>query len=243
MALTFRDVKGSPLSSAEVDENFRTLQDEVDAILPPPGVGIASITTTATTWTVHYTNATSDGPFPLPARPGFVYSFDWVPLTHYDLYEVFTVPDVGVYLVLQEGGYDSPTDFDPDQSNTDGPELQLMFGVPTLPKIPVTHVPSGDHTLVPADSGAYIRMEDDGVAVHVLHDDDFVEGDVITIRRVSGQVDILASDTVTVINLPSDCLPILRTAGSTATLIYVGADEWDLSGDLALAETTTTTGT
>lgn len=242
MALTFRDVKGSPLTSAEADANIRTLQGMIEDIVVPDGVGISSISVSGATFTVHYSNGNSDGPFPLPERPPFVWAFEWSSGTHYAQYEVFTVEDFGVYLVLQSGGYTAPTDFNPDESNTSGPLLALMFGVLPIPKIPVNHQPTGDYTLDPAtDAGIYLRMEDtDPVDVHVTSDPLWVEGDVITVRRVEGQVTFVADDTDVSIVPPADCLPILRTAGSTGTLIYTGGGVWDLSGDLALVSVTTT---
>lgn len=238
MALTFRDVKGAPLTSAEVDENFRTLQDAIDAFVSADGVGIASITVIGNQMTVHMTDATTQGPFPLPVA-AFTWREEFVGGTEYDAYDVFTVSDSGVYLVLQD--YTAATEFDPFVSNTNGPILSLMFGEVPIPKIPIVTVSGASKTPTPAEAGSYFRMTNASGADFIITDLAWDVGDVMTIRRVMGQVDIVAGDTDVSILLPSDCLPILRTAGSTGTLIYAGGGVWDLSGDLAQSGAATTT--
>lgn len=237
MALTFRDIKGSPLTAAEVDENFRTLDTAIDGFVSVPGVGVSSISIAGTQFFVHLTDATTQGPFPLPVAT-FQWRGDWVGGTTYEGYDVFSVPNDGVYLVLAE--YVAATEFDPTVSDTSGPLLSKMFGEVPIPKIPVVHVTGASHTADISEAGSYFRMENGSGAIFHVPSGDWVEGDVMTIRRVAGEVSIEGDTDVSVVP-PSDCSPILRTMGSTATLIFAGSGVWDLSGDLAL--TTTTTGT
>lgn len=235
MAIVYRDDKGSPLTPDEVDENFRTLAEAFDAFTAPAGRGIQSVTVSGNRMTIHLTDATTQGPFLLPAAY-FRWTDEFVGGTEYEAYDLFTVSGSGVYLVLR--AWTSATEFDPNASDTDGPFLALMFGIVPIAKIPVVHAP-GDYSVTASDAGAYIRLEDtDGGLVTVTADVEWEEGDVVTLHRVAGQVDISGATDV-IINVPADCLPTLRIAGSTATLINVGSDQWDLSGDLALASTTT----
>lgn len=239
MALVFRDEKGSPLTPEEVDENFRTLLAMVDGFVVPDGRGISSVTVAGNTFSIVLTDASTQGPFPLPERPAFEWRGEWVGGTDYDPWDVFTVEGDGVYLVQRE--YSAPTEFDPSVSDTDGPLLTLMLGIPPDAVMQVTHSSESERTLTTADAGSYIRFEDVGptdVLVQSEADQNWVEGNVITFRRAGGPVSFLADGTDVVIVPPIDCLPQLRTEGSTGTLVYVGGDVWDLSGDLLVTGTT-----
>lgn len=91
-----------------------------------------------------------------------------------------------------------------------------------------------DYTLVLSDgSNTYVRMNK-GTAVNLTVPPNssvaFATGCQIPIRAVgAGQVTVVAGVGVT-INSPETLK--LRKQGSTATLIKVGTNEWDLTGDL-----------
>lgn len=235
MAMTFRDTKGSALTSDEVDENFRTLQALIEAVTGTPGVGIASIVQTGSTISIHMTDASVLGPFVLP-KAAFTWRGDWEGGATYDPFDVFKVDDVGVFLVLR--AYEAPTEFDPDASDTDGALLSQMFGQAQLRRIPVTSV-TGDVFPTPADAGTYYRVT--GGNVFLTHDS-WEVGDIITVRRETTDVEFMADDSDITLIYPDDCIPQLRTTGSVATAICVATDVWAISGDLALAPLGTTTG-
>ena len=96
-----------------------------------------------------------------------------------------------------------------------------------------------EYTLVLADAGQYVRLDDgaatpNAVICHVPTNANvaFPVGTVITVRQVAGQVEVRGQGGVT-INTPETLL--LRAAGSTAQLVKVATNEWDLMGDLEAA--------
>lgn len=68
MTLTFRDVKGSNLTAAEVDENFRDVDGRITTMEenPPEAVSIDVIEVSGSTMTIVLTDASEQGPFELP---------------------------------------------------------------------------------------------------------------------------------------------------------------------------------
>lgn len=68
MTLTYRDVKGEPLTSAEYDANIRTLKALYDALVasPPEAISISHFVVTGSLLTIVMTNAVEHGPFILP---------------------------------------------------------------------------------------------------------------------------------------------------------------------------------
>src|SRR6185369_1063270 len=68
MVLVYRAVKGSPLTSDEVDGNFHDLDDRVSDIegSPPAANGIANIVVDGTQMTIYLDDATVLGPYTLP---------------------------------------------------------------------------------------------------------------------------------------------------------------------------------
>jgi hypothetical protein len=76
--------KGSNLTPTEVDRNFWDILVRLTAVEanPPTPISIASITTTATTFTVHLTNGATQGPFALPVAQ-FNLLGAWLPLHDY----------------------------------------------------------------------------------------------------------------------------------------------------------------
>lgn len=102
-----------------------------------------------------------------------------------------------------------------------------------LPLVPYTE----SHTLTGADIGKYLRMNSgSGINLTVPADtaSDPIEigSQVVICNSGAGQVTVVADSGVT-INTAQTLL--LRAQHSTATLIKVGANEWDLAGDLEAA--------
>jgi hypothetical protein len=92
---------------------------------------------------------------------------------------------------------------------------------------------TANKTLVLADAAAYLRMNlaiANTVTVPDAATAAFPIGTVVQIRQAgAGQTTIVASPGVTINS--AETLK-LRKQGSTAALIKVGANEWDLTGDL-----------
>lgn len=233
MAIILRSVKGSNLIADEVDGNFVDLDTRLTSVEtdPPEGVGVVGFVVTGSTFTVELSNGSEFGPYNLPTAV-FRWTGEYVPGTIYDPLDMFQVPDFGVYLVLQE--YEAPTEFDPAVENTDGPLLQLIFGIASPAVIPLVAM-DGSFTLTADQAGSYIRADAaTPVLVEVpLNAVTLIEvGSTYTIRQVgAGQVTIDPIGGVTV-NSPETLSA--RKEGSTLTLIKVETDEWDLSGDLEL---------
>ncbi|MEQ8307995.1 MAG: discoidin domain-containing protein [Hoeflea sp.] len=105
---------------------------------------------------------------------------------------------------------------------------------------PVTNVDINDqtasYTLVLADAGKYVRIDNasaNDLTVPPNSSVAFPVGTILTIRQVgAGQTTIVEGSGVTV-NTPETLK--LRKEGSTASLVKVATDEWDVTGDLELA--------
>lgn len=100
----------------------------------------------------------------------------------------------------------------------------------------VVSTKTGSYSLVLADAGGYIRM--DVATANVLtvpanSSQAFPIGTVIQVRQVGiGQTTIMAAAGVTITT--SETL-LLRKAGATCSLVKVGINTWDLTGDMELA--------
>lgn len=103
----------------------------------------------------------------------------------------------------------------------------------TAPIAVATH--ADNYTLVLADAGSYVRMSKataNTLTVPTNAVASFPVGAVIQLRQAgAGQTTIVAASGVTINT--SETLK-LRKQGSTASLIKVAANEWDLTGDLEL---------
>lgn len=103
----------------------------------------------------------------------------------------------------------------------------------TIPREIAVSTKGVNHVLILADAGTYVRM--DNAAANTLTVPDnatvpFPVGTVIQLRQVgAGQTTVVASAGVNVTT--SETLK-LRKAGSSAALIKVDIDVWDLTGDL-----------
>lgn len=106
----------------------------------------------------------------------------------------------------------------------------------TFPTAIPVNTQTGSYTLVSADAGRYVRMNStisNTLTVPPESSVPFPVGTVIQVRQVgSGQTTIVPGTDVT-INSPETLA--LRKSGSSAALIKVGADTWDLTGDLEAA--------
>lgn len=132
MAITYRTTgpwgagKGSNLTPTEVDTNFKTLKDEIDALTgsPPTAVGISNIEVIGTQMKIFLSDGTSYGPYTLPYVM-FHSRGDWAPDTLYSTLDLITVPQKGLYLVNKD--HESGDEFDPDLVVDGVPAYSLVF--------------------------------------------------------------------------------------------------------------------
>lgn len=70
MTITYRAIKGAPLTAAELDGNFEDLDGRIVDLVdnPPTPVGIAAINVAGTMFTVELDDATVFGPFAIPTQ-------------------------------------------------------------------------------------------------------------------------------------------------------------------------------
>jgi acyl-coenzyme A thioesterase PaaI-like protein len=118
----------------------------------------------------------------------------------------------------------------PIQTQLDGKEATI--GYTTARRDIEINTQTDDYTLVLGDAGKYIRMNKAtavDLTVPLNSSVAFPVGTQIVIRQVDAQVTVVATGGVT-INTAETLL--LRKEGSTASLIKVATDEWDLTGDL-----------
>jgi hypothetical protein len=239
MALTYRDEKGSNLTAAEVDANFRELEEAIADFVAPEGRGILSMSVVGDQLYVNLTDATQIGPYTLPTV-AYRWRDEWAAGTEYEVYDFFSVAGDGVYLVLQE--YTSPEDttegpatFDPSVENTEGPLLEKMFGTPSNGPI-LFAFETGDFTLGADHFGRYVRTNSASpvtVSIDLEANSGIAEGQITSFRQYgAGQINFAGLDTSIIINTPETLTS--RKQGSTVTLVYLGGDEYDLAGDLEL---------
>jgi hypothetical protein len=246
MALVLRSEKGSPLTSNEVDGNFTFLKGLIDEFVAPAGVGVQNISVAGDKMTFHLTDGTTRGPFQIPTST-MSWKDEYVPGTAFKVLDIFTVEGDGVYMVLID--HTAPDPFDPLYAIGGEPAYQKIFGFDITPSslVPVYHSPF-DWQVDSGSSGAYIRMEAPGPADVILpfdEDEALPEGFTCAVRGAgTGPYAIRFRDLTTeeagvtdhpvgVINVPTGFTTTLRDVGSSATLIKVGTNEWDLAGDLA----------
>jgi hypothetical protein len=95
---------------------------------------------------------------------------------------------------------------------------------------------TASYSLTTAEAGAYVRMNvasANNLTVPTNASQAIPVGAVIQVRQVgAGQTTLVAASGVT-INTPETLK--LRAQGSSASLVKVGTNEWDLTGDLELA--------
>ena len=109
-------------------------------------------------------------------------------------------------------------------------DASLLTNIPYEPT--TIYTDANNHVLILSNAGNYIRMTNGSSSTLTVPTNAsvaFVIGTEIDIHRAAGAVTVVASGGVTVNTAET---LILRKTHSTATLIKVGADEWDLVGDL-----------
>lgn len=251
MPLVLRQDKGANLTAAEVDGNFTFLQGLIEDLQlhGTPGVSVVSFTVTGGTFRVNLSDGSNLGPYPLPIAM-FRWTEEWQANTDYSQLDFFSVTGVGLFFVVAD--HTSGVTFDPNQTTgapNYNPVLVKVFGyISPQTLLPVGNTDEDFYTISESDNGSYLRFTSDTpVTVYVPANDLFAipTGFSMTLRQAgAGQITLFplgdASTEGTeggvappVVNTPESLSS--RTQHSTITLAKVAADEWDLSGDIALA--------
>jgi hypothetical protein len=129
MAIVLRSVKGSPLTSDELDGNFTTLETQV-AAKAAQGVGIASVTMVSNT-TMQF-QMTDHSYLPPITLPSAAYRFvgNWLPSTPYLVNDTFNAGGNGYVVLVQ---HTSATSFDPNATDGSAHNLYgLYFGATSV---------------------------------------------------------------------------------------------------------------
>jgi hypothetical protein len=140
--------KGGNLSAAEVDDNFWALAQAIFDLQNDPATpnGIASIAVSGTQMTITLHDGTVLGPYTLPVLT-FRWRGEWLPSTIYEVLDVFTVANVGIFMV--QIGHTSGTAFDPALAVDGAPALLQLFGavdasLSSLPDVLLTNLQDQD---------------------------------------------------------------------------------------------------
>lgn len=122
------------LPSLSVDRNFWDLDQRIDALENPASdpKAITSVTSTDGTFTVHYNDASTDGPFALPF-PTFTVLGPWTPLTLYSQPGSFVTFGGKTYLI--EYPHTSAATFDAGANDGLGHDFYSLVPFPDLPLI------------------------------------------------------------------------------------------------------------
>jgi hypothetical protein len=119
--IVYRQVKGSPLTIAELDGNFEYLDDRVQILEDDQTTGgnrqIDYIEQVGNSLIVHYDDATTDGPFDLGTLQ-LLFRGEWQVSTLYSVYDVITAGGA-TYMVLF-GHTSDDTSFDPGANDGEG---------------------------------------------------------------------------------------------------------------------------
>lgn len=136
MPWTFRNTTGGnpgvnrELTVEEFDGNTLMAKDSIEDLEGQSGKQIDEITWTGTSITVVYTDATTDGPIPLPVAT-FNPSGPWLNDTPYAYLDVVTVHGQGIFVcMVAHTSPPTPEEFDPaagdGNSDSDGEDLLWM---------------------------------------------------------------------------------------------------------------------
>lgn len=222
-----------PLTAAEADGNVQTLRAAVQDLIDNPveGVSVSNITVSGRQLTFHMSDTTTKGPFTLPiAYPRW--RGEWEAAGSYAVFDIVTATGNGTFLVAQD--HTAAATFDPNASNVDGP-LYIQIAEPASGGGVAAVVAISDSmlTLDASHGGKYLRVTSSGLDV-TIPPGLYADGTEIIFRQtVAGYITIFEGSGV-VINVPTGFYAGSDFLGATITMKHIGADEWDIYGDLGV---------
>lgn len=239
--LTYRLVKGSPLTEAEFDGNVHNLDDRM-VVVEAATVGAVHVVDAQINTAGHLELILSDSTVidagPMPVGGSFAASFKgvWTPLTFYHQNDLFTAPSSNwLGAVLRD--HTSASTF--SWGANDGMGHDYYAVVIPLAAAPTTVTFSATtHTLTLDDVNTYIRTTGDSTAhfIDVTIPTNAsvpipIDSDIHFRQSSDDQIVFMPSGGVT-LNFPDDAHPVTAVRGAVVTLKKVGTNEWDLFGRL-----------
>ena len=239
MPLTFRTSgdwgagKGANLVAAEVDDNFWFLYELIISVQESAaaGVGIDFITQdTATSFTFHMTDHTTQGPFEIPLSV-WNWTGEWQAANLYVVNDIFYY-NATIYRVVYD--HTSDTSFDPNAVDSGHALYSKML---ELIGATVQTISADTWTPTLTDAFTYNRFTNAHACEITVPLDaaiPFPIGTEINGRQASTGVVTIVGDSGVIINSQYNCVDATEGEGSTFTVKKVDTDEWDLFGLLAV---------
>lgn len=257
---------GTDLTASQVDTNFYNCKTAIEDLQdnPPEAISIDSISQSGNTITVHYTDASTDGPFTLPSVT-LNFRGAWAISTVYAVNDIVTSGG-STYLVIYAHTSSSGS-FDPGANDGLGHNYYGLLlsnpagGLPTggaagqvLTKTSSTDyaatwadpetvttiqtVSGTTHTLAAANVGRFHRCTNVlGCTVTVPENASvaIAIGSRFDFRGVAGPMTFIEQDTGVILNGREGNNNATDAQGAVASLIKIATNEWDLFGDLMQA--------
>jgi hypothetical protein len=235
MTITYRLVKGSPLTFAEEDGNFSDLNGRVSSLETARFANpIDTITVVGNQMTFHYTTAAGGGSdtVTLPTAQ-WNSRGNWQPSTVYAVNDL-VIEASNLYLV--KIAHTSPTSFDPGEQIGGQYVYQFIFG--PLGQTETVTLTAISYTLQGTDNLKYYRCTTHHTAgiVIIIPDDADVAIPIdseITFRQGADHL-IFQADTGATLNVPVGHHASTDHIGAVVTVKKVGAGTWDIFGALTV---------
>jgi hypothetical protein len=237
--ITYRLVKGSPITEAEYDGSLHNLDDRVvvnEAATASIVVPVDFEINTAGHLDVIMSNSTVIDAGAIPVAESFAQSYkgNWSPLTHYFENDLFKAPNsnwLGAVLI----DHTSASSF--DWGATDGMAHDLYaVAVPFSPAPTTVTLTSPAHTLTLDDINTYIRstsVDTAGSVIITIPTNASVPFPIDTDMHFCQRGDpITFSHPGVTLHFPADSIATTALVGAVVSLRKVGTDEWDLFGRL-----------
>lgn len=241
--ITYRLVKGSPITEAEYDGSLHNLDDRMTVVEGVAGSNAYptgfEINTAGHLDVIMSNSAVIDaGPLPSPNSLALAFKGQWQPSTLYQVNDLFTAPTsnwLGAVLVQ----HTSAGSF--DWAATDGFAHDLyMVLVPFSPAPVAKTLTDTAHTLTLDDINTYMRMtgtDTSGVTTITIPTNATVpipvDSDFHFRQCAADSLLFTAAGGVT-LNYPTDSHNNTDVIGAVVTLRKVATNEWDLFGKLQL---------
>ncbi len=235
--ITYRLIKGSPITEAEYDGSLHNLDDRVTVVEGVAGsnaypVGF-EINTAGHLDVIMSNSAVIDAGL-LPETGGIAVSFRgaWQPLTLYAVNDLFTAPNsnwLGVVLVA----HTSAATFDWGANDGFGHDFYAVL-VSFSPAPTPVDLSSATHTLTLDDVNTYTRSTNGGGLAITIPTDTSVPipvGSDFHYCQRGGTIAFTGAVGVT-LNVPVSQVAQTAEVGAVATLKKVATNEWDLFGRL-----------
>jgi hypothetical protein len=234
--ITYRLVKGSPITEAEYDGSLHNLDDRVVVVEGQTASIIVPVDfeiNTAGHLDVIMSNSTVIDAGPMPVSESFAQSFKgpWSPATVYYENDLFTAPNSN-WLGAVLRNHTSGGSFDWGANDGMGHDFYAV-AVPFSPAPTTKTLAASTYTITLDDVNCYIRSTSVGAVTITIPANAAVPFPIDTDMHFCqrGGAITFAHSGVT-LNFPSDSVATTALVGAVVSLRKVGTDEWDLFGRL-----------